>query len=942
MTPIPYFGMWYAVRRRQNNRLLNPHSHPGKNRRKPSACRNPKLMPRSNQLNHPPDQDERLETLDWIDSFEDLLYLRGQERATSLLKELQIFAQNSRLTLPVTSQTPYVNTIPADEEPEYPGDREAERRIKSLVRWNAMAMVVNANRNFEGIGGHISTFASLATLTEVGQNHFFRGQDHPCGGDVVYFQGHASPGNYARAFLEGRLTTEQLERFRREAGPETGLSSYPHPWLMPDFWQFPTVSMGLGPIMAIYHARFLRYLEHREIRKPSDKPHREQQKVWCFLGDGETDEPETLAALSLAARSKLDNLIFVVNCNLQRLDGPVRGNGKIIQELEAVFRGVGWNTIKVIWGKEWDELLERDTSGRLAQRMGEVVDGEYQKYGVMGGAYIREHFYGKDPELAELVEDIPDEKLWKMRYGGHDPGKVYAAYDAAVSHEGDPTVILAKTIKGYGLGEAGEGRNVTHQQKKLNDEELLAFRKRFDVPIPDSQIADAPFYRPKASSPELAYLKKRRKRLGGFVPERRPAEPTLEVADETAYEEFFKGTKQDASTTMVLVRLLAKLLKDDAIGSRIVPIISDEARTFGMESFFRQIGIYAPEGQLYEPVDSESMLYYKESQSGQLLEEGITEAGCMGSFIAAGTSGANHGLPMIPFFLFYSMFGPQRVGDLIWAAGDSRARGFLVGATAGRTTLNGEGLQHQDGHSHLLTMSVPNLLSYDTTYAYEVATIMREGIRRMYGEKEPVFYYLTVGNEKYAQPEMPDGAAEGILKGMYPFREAPKPRAKRRVQLLGSGSILNEVVKAQKYLAESWNVHGDVWAVTSYQQLHRDALEVARSQRLQPEKKLPRPYVAQCLTDTRGPVIAASDYMKALPDLIASHLDKRICSLGTDGYGRSDTRETLRDFFEVDYRHIALAALHELQRDGLMDTDDVVQAREDLKIDPDTPNPAYA
>jgi len=882
-----------------------------------------------------------LETADWLESLEDTLYLRGKERAGELLRDLQIHAQRSGVPLPVTSRTPYVNTIPADRQPSFPGDRKIERRIKSLVRWNAMAMVVRANREESGLGGHISTFASIATLYEVGLNHFFRSPDDPGGGDLVYFQGHATPGNYARAFLEGRLTESQLENFRRELAEDGGLSSYPHPWLMPEFWQFPTVSMGLGPIMAIYQARFLRYLEDRGILERSAGAHHKKRKIWCFVGDGETDEPESLAALSLAARARLDNLVFVVNCNLQRLDGPVRGNGKIIQELERSFRGAGWNVIKVIWGSGWDDLLERDSGGRLVRRMGEVVDGEYQNYGVRGGAYIREHFYGADPELAAMVEDLSDEQLWKMSYGGHDPEKVHAAYHAAVRHEGVPTVILAKTIKGYGLGEAGEGRNVTHQQKKLNDEELLRFRDRFDVPVADADVRDAPFFRPPDDSPEIAYLKARRRELGGDLPRRIPPGGDLDMPDEEHFAEFSGGTDKPASTTMVFVRLLSKLLKDETAGRRLVPIVSDEARTFGMESLFRQVGIYTPFGQRYEPVDAESLLYYKEATDGQLLEEGITEAGSMASFIAAGTSASNHRVGLIPFFIFYSMFGFQRIGDLIWAAADSRARGFLIGATAGRTTLNGEGLQHQDGHSHVAALSVPNLAAYDPAFAFEVAAIVHHGFRRMIEDDEDVIFYLTIGNENYPQPEMPEGTRDGIIGGLYRFRPAEDPDADLRVQLLGSGSLLNEAIRAADWLAENHDVHADVWSVTSYQQLHRDALAAERYNRLHPADEPRRSRVAECLDpdEAPGPVVATSDYLKALPDLISRHAGRRVHALGTDGFGRSDTREALRDFFEVDYRHVALAALYELMRDGKIESKQVAEARDALGIDPERPDP---
>ncbi|MDX1764549.1 MAG: pyruvate dehydrogenase (acetyl-transferring), homodimeric type, partial [bacterium] len=828
--------------------------------------------------------DEALESLmtgDWIDSLEDVVALSGKERARDLLRDLQIYAQHRGIELPVTSQTPYVNTILPDQESPFPGDRAIERRIKSLARWNAMAMVVRANRENDGIGGHISTYASIATLYEIGFNHFFHGPDHESGGDLVYFQGHGSPGIYARAYLEGRLEPEHLSHFRHEVCSDQGLSSYPHPWLMPEFWQFPTVSMGLGPISAIYQARFIRYLEDRDlVRKPVGL-HRDQRKVWCYIGDGETDEPEALGAISLAARARLDNLIFVINCNLQRLDGPVRGNGKIIQELEAVFRGVGWNVIKVIWGSDWDALLAKDTEGRLVKRMGEVVDGAYQKYGVEGGGYIREHFYGKDPQLAALVKDLSDDQLWKMRYGGHDPVKVYNAYKAAVEQEGRPTVILAKTIKGYGLGEAGEGRNVTHQQKKLNEEELLAFRDRFDVPLSDDQVRQVPFYRPEPESREMLYLQERRQKLGGYVPQRRVMDCGIPSAPPEIYDEFLEGSDRPASTTMVFVRLLGKLLKVEGLGQRVVPIVPDEARTFGMEALFRQAGIYSPVGQLYEPVDSDSLLYYREAKDGQILEEGITEAGAMCSFQAAGTAYATHHVCTIPFFIFYSMFGFQRIGDLIWAAADSRTHGFLVGGTAGRTTLNGEGLQHQDGHSHVTALAVPNLLAYDPAYAFEIAVIIRDGMERLVRCGEDLIYYMTVGNENYPHLKMPEGAEEGILKGLYRLRGAENQKAPLRAQLLGSGAILPEVLKAQERLAEAYDVHADVWSVTSYKSLYYDALEAERWNMLHPGKKPRVPYVAQCLADAPGAIIAASDYLKVLPDMISRHIGRPVHPLGT-------------------------------------------------------------
>jgi len=838
--------------------------------------------------------------------------------------------------LPFSANTPYINTIPAGEQSPYPGNRELERRIKSIIRWNAMAMVVRANRASDGIGGHISTYASAATLYEVGFNHFFRGKGDNHSGDQIYFQGHASPGIYSRAFFEGRLSAEQLGNFRQELRPGGGLSSYPHPWLMPDFWEFPTVSMGLGPIMAIYHARFMRYLEDRGLKVNGDS------KVWAFLGDGETDEPEALGAISLASREKLDNLIFVINCNLQRLDGPVRGNGNIIQELEKVFRGAGWNVIKVIWGSDWDALLAKDHAGLLVKRMGEVVDGEYQKYTVESGAYIREHFYGADPRLLEIVEHLSDEQLRKLRLGGHDPVKVYAAYKAAVEHKGSPTVILARTIKGYGLGEAGEGKNITHQQKKLNDDEMREFRSRFGIPISDDQLAETPFYRPPDDGSLVTYLHKRRQSLGGYVPSRTPKSAFLTTPSEKLFEEFYKGTDgREVSTTMVFVRILSKMLRDKDIGKLIVPIVPDEARTFGMEALFRQCGIYAHTGQLYEPVDSDSLLYYKEATNGQILEEGITEAGSMASFIAAGTAYANHGINTIPFFIYYSMFGLQRIGDLIWAAADLRCRGFLVGATSGRTTLNGEGLQHQDGHSHVLASTVPTLLSYDPAFAFELAVIIRDGIRRMYEEQEDIFYYLTVGNENYAMPPMPEDESvkEGILKGMYKFRPSQKKRAKLRAQLFGSGAIMNQVLKAQEILEEKYNVAADVWSVTSYKQLRYDALNVERWNLLHPNEKPRVPYVTQCLANAPGVFVAASDYMKILPDAIRRWSPKPIASLGTDGFGRSETREALRNFFEIDHRFVTLATLTSLAREGEIDPDTISGAMEELEIDPAKPNP---
>jgi pyruvate dehydrogenase E1 component len=891
-----------------------------------------------NMKNIAPDEAaalEAVETREWIESLDYVLRQGDKGRVVRLLDALRARARVSGLREPFTAVTPYINTIPLDEQVPYPGDREIERRLKSLVRWNALAMVVRANRESDGIGGHISTFASSATLYEVGFNHFFRGKDAGADADIIYFQGHASPGIYARAFLEGRFTEEHLRNFRHEMRPGGGLSSYPHPWLMPDFWEFPTVSMGLGPLMAIYQARYVRYLENRGLKAPSD------QKVWAFIGDGETDEPEALGSISLAAREQLDNLIFVVNCNLQRLDGPVRGNGQIIQELEAVFRGAGWNVIKVLWGSEWDDLLARDTEGVLVRRMGQVVDGEYQRYVVEDGAYLRKHFWGVDPRLLEMVRHLSDDQLKTLRIGGHDPLKVYNAYRAAVQHKGGPTVILARTIKGYGLGEAGEGKNITHQQKKLNEADLRTFRDRFGVPIPDDRIADAPFYRPAEGSVEVTYLEERRAALGGPVPRRVVVAPPLRPALTDVFDEFLKGTEgRKASTTMVFVKLLAKLLRDKDIGKLVVPIVPDEARTFGMESLFRAVGIYSSIGQLYEPVDMATLLYYKEAKDGQILEEGITEAGSISSFIAAGTAYATFGVNTIPFFIFYSMFGFQRVGDFIWAAADSRSRGFLVGGTSGRTTLPGEGLQHQDGQSHVLALSVPTCRAYDPAYAYELATIVEDGIRRMYGDREQAFYYITAMNEQYEMPAMPEGVRDGIIKGLYRLRSAPSPaRSAAQAQLVGSGSILNEVVKAQALL-EKYGVAADVWSATSYNELYRDAHRAERWNLLHPAEAPRRPYVTECLGPAPGVVVAASDYLRSQPDMIARWVGKPMVTLGTDGFGRSEDRASLRNFFEVDARHVAAAALSTLLREQQIDAKVVRQAFKDLEIDPEKVDPA--
>ncbi|MBA3272046.1 MAG: pyruvate dehydrogenase (acetyl-transferring), homodimeric type [Acidobacteria bacterium] len=880
---------------------------------------------------------EALETREWLESLDYVLQHGGPARVGRLLRELGVHATKSGIKLPFTANTPYINTIHTSEEVPYPGSREIERRIKSLVRWNAMAMVVRANRVEDGIGGHISTFASSATLYEVGYNHFFRGRENGAEGDIIFFQGHGSPGIYARAFLEGRISVEQLENFRRELKPGGGLSSYPHPWLMPDFWEFPTVSMGLGPIMAIYQARFNRYLEDRGLKPATDA------KVWAFLGDGETDEPEALGAITLASRERLDNLIFVINCNLQRLDGPVRGNGQIIQELEAIFRGAGWNVIKALWGSEWDDLLEKDHEGLLIKRMGEIVDGEYQKYAVESGTYVRKHFWGADPRLLEMVKHLSDEQLKKLTLGGHDPSKVYNAYKRATETKGVPTVVLARTIKGYGVGESGEGKNVTHQQKKLNDDEVKAFRTRFGIPISDEEVAKAPFYRPPQNSIELNYMLDRRQALGGGVPKRQVRTEPMRPQLAEVFSEFHKGTEaRKASTTMVFVRMLSKLLRDEHIGKLVVPIVPDEARTFGMESLFRQVGIYAHSGQLYEPVDMDTLLYYKEAQDGQILEEGINEAGAMSSFIAAGTAYASHGINTIPFFIFYSMFGFQRVGDLIWAGADMRMRGFVLGGTAGRTTLNGEGLQHQDGNSHILAMPVPTCQAYDPAFAYELAVIIEDGIKRMYAEQENIFYYLTLMNEQYEHPPMPEGAREGILKGMYIAKPTSKPQSKLRAQLFGSGTILIEALKAQQLLEEKYGVGADVWSVTSYLNLYRDGHACERWNRLHPADKPRLPYVTQMTTKSPGVFVAASDYLKVLPDAIDRWLPRRMHALGTDGFGRSESRAALRDFFEVDARFITLATLHALLLEKQIGPEVVQQAIKDLEIDVEKRDPAIS
>jgi len=884
-----------------------------------------------------PRQMEDVEIREWLESLDSVLESSGPDVAREILERLRAHATVSGIDLPFTANTPYANTIPARLEPLFPGDQQLERRIKSLIRWNAIAMVVRANKVEHNIGGHISTYASAATLYEVGFNHFFRARTESFEGDTVYFQGHAAPGVYARAFLEGRISVDQLENFRRELKPGGGLSSYPHPWLMPDFWEFPTVSMGLSPLMAIYQARFNRYLENRGLKPVTGA------KVWAFLGDGETDEPESLGAITLASRENLDNLIFVINCNLQRLDGPVRGNGQIIQELESAFRGARWNVIKVLWGSEWDPILERDTEGLLVKRMGEMVDGEYQKLVVSSGDYVRQFFFGSDPRLLKLVEPLPDEALRRLRLGGHDPRKVYAAYKAAVEHKGSPTVILARTIKGYGLGEAGEGKNVTHQQKKLNEEELREFRSRFGIPMGDEEIAKIPFYRPAEDSEEVRYLRARREALGGYMPQRKVRSIALSGGHRELFKEFLEGSEgREVSTTMAFVAMLRKMLKDPEIGKLVVPIVPDEARTFGMESLFRTVGIYSSLGQKYEPVDVNTLLYYKEAKDGQILEEGITEAGSMASFIAAGSAYATHGINTIPFFIYYSMFGLQRIADFIWAAADMRTRGFLLGGTSGRTTLSGEGLQHQDGNSHVLALPVPNLLAYDPAYAYEIAVIIEDGIRRMYVNGESIFYYITVMNEPYMMPPMPGEVKEGILKGMYKFKAATNKKAKLRAQLLGSGAILNEVLRAQEILEKNYGVGADVWSVTSYKCLYTDGIETERWNRLHPDETPRVPYLKQCLGNEQGVIVAATDYLKTLPNMVAKWMPRRLASLGTDGFGRSEGRAALRDFFEVDSRFIVLATLHELAQDGQVGEAAVQNAMKDLGIHPDKPNPVIS
>ena len=871
------------------------------------------------------------ETREWLASLEYILENEGVERANFLLERLSARMTKTGASLPYTVSTAYRNTIPSAKEAFMPGDLFMERRIRSLIRWNALAMVVRANSRPGELGGHISSFASSATLYDVGFNYFFRGPEGGNPGDLIYFQGHAAPGVYARSYLEGRINEEQLDNFRREVDGQ-GLSSYPHPWLMPDYWQFPTVSMGLGPLQAIYQAHVMKYLDSRGLVEMGDR------KVWAFLGDGETDEPESLGALSLAGREKLDNLIFVVNCNLQRLDGPVRGNGKIIQELEGYFRGAGWNVLKVVWGRLWDPLFARDERGLLQQRMNETVDGEYQNFKAKDGAYVREKFFGKDQELLEMVENLSDEDIYRLNRGGHDPYKIYAAYHAAVQHKGQPTVILAKTIKGYGMGDAGEAENDTHQVKKLNLDELKYFRDRFDVPLTDTELESIPYFRPPDDSPEMIYFKQKRAELGGPIPQRVTENTQLDIPELSAFEGQLKGTgERTISTTMAFVRILATLARDKKIGKRIVPIVPDEARTFGMEGMFRQLGIYSSVGQLYEPEDAGELNSYKESKEGQVMEEGINEAGAFAAWLSAATSHSTHLYTLIPFYVFYSMFGFQRVGDLAWAAGDLQARGFLMGGTAGRTTLNGEGLQHQDGHSHMLASTVPNCISYDPCYAFELAVIIREGLRRMFVEQEPVYYYITIMNENYVHPAMPEGAEEGILKGMYQLTSRGQDSAKK-VRLLGSGTILREVEAAADMLVEEHGVSVEIWSVTSFTELARDAQDVARWNLLHPEETPRQSYAAQCLAGD-APVIAATDYIKAIPEQLRSCITAPYHVLGTDGFGRSDTREQLRRFFEVNRNFVTLAALSKLAEAQVISSQDVKDARDRMGIDPDKANP---
>ena len=877
-----------------------------------------------------------VETREWLEAINSVIEQEGVERAQYILQRLSSKVTETGAQLPYAINTPYRNTIPTSQETRMPGDLFMERGIRSLIRWNAMAMVMRANMKDGTLGGHISSFQSAATLYDVGFNYFFRGRSEEHKGDLVYIQGHCAPGIYARSFLEGNLHEEQLDKFRQEVDGD-GLSSYPHPWLMPDYWQFPTVSMGLGPLQAIYQAHTMKYLHNRNLSESSDR------KVWCFTGDGEMDEPESQGAIALAGREKLDNLIFVVNCNLQRLDGPVRGNGKIIQELEGSFRGAGWNVIKVVWGRMWDPLLEKDKLGLLQQRMDEAVDGEYQNYKSHDGAYTREHFFGKYPETLKMVEDLTDDDIYRLNRGGHDPYKVFAAYAAASAHKGQPTVILAKTVKGYGMGPAGEAQNITHSVKKLEIEALKKFRDRFDIPLPDSDLEKVPYYRPPADSPEMRYLHERRKELGGSLPSRKPDFEALTVPGIDSLEAITKGTgKREISTTMAFVRILSALIKDKEIGKRVVPIVPDEARTFGMEGMFRQLGIYSSAGQLYEPSDSSQVMYYREDIDGQVMEEGINEGGAFAAWLAAATSYTNNDYPLIPFYVFYSMFGFQRVGDLCWAAGDLQARGFLVGGTAGRTTLNGEGLQHQDGHSHILAGTVPNCVTYDPTYGYELAVIIQHGLQEMYVDMKAKYYYITVMNENYVQPAMPKGCEEGIIKGMYLLKKNSKKSSRKVVQLLGSGTILREVVEAAAILKTDFDVDADVWSATSFNELRRDGLITSRWNMLHPEETPRQSFVEECLEGAKGPVVASTDYMKSYADQIREFISGTYTVLGTDGFGRSDTRERLRHFFEVDRYFIVVAALTALVEDNVVDVGQVAAAIKKFGIDPEKVNPALS
>ncbi|HET6802686.1 MAG TPA: pyruvate dehydrogenase (acetyl-transferring), homodimeric type [Casimicrobiaceae bacterium] len=878
------------------------------------------------------DDHDPVETKEWVESLRAVVHYQGVERARYLLSRLRDEARASGAQLPFIATTPYVNTIPPAREARSPGDRDIEHRIRSAIRWNAVAIILRANKESSELGGHIASFQSSALLYDIGFGHFWHAPTADHGGDLLYIQGHVAPGIYARAFIEGRLTEQQLLSYRQES-KGGGLSSYPHPWLMPEFWQFPTVSMGLGPLMAIYQARFLRYLEGRKLADTNSR------KVWAFVGDGECDEPETLGAISLAGRERLDNLIFVINCNLQRLDGPVRGNGKIIQELEAVFRGAGWNVIKVIWGSGWDPLLERDASGRLVQRMEECVDGEYQDFKSKNGAYVRAQFFGKYPETRELVADMSDADIWALRRGGHDPVKVYAAYAEAVAHRDQPTVILAKTVKGYGMGESGEGQMIAHQAKKMTEDALRQFRDRFEIPVSDAQLGDMPFIGFAPGTPERQYLDERRAALGGFLPQRRRRSTTLSPPPLSTFERLLQASgEREISTTMAFVQTLGMLLRDKTLGKHIVPIVPDESRTFGMEGMFRQLGIYSAVGQLYKPQDADQLMYYREDKKGQVLQEGINEAGAMCSWIAAATSYSTNDLPMIPFYIYYSMFGFQRFGDFAWAAGDMRSRGFLLGGTAGRTTLNGEGLQHEDGHSHVLASTIPNCIAYDPTFAYEVVVILREGIRRMYEAQDDVYYYVTLMNENYRHPAMPAGAEDGIVRGLYLLEEGDAGK-KPRVQLLGSGTILREVIAAARLLRDDYGVCADVWSATSFNELRRDGISAERWSRLHPDAPRRKSYGETCLEAREGPVIAATDYIRAFADQIRGQVPRRYVVLGTDGFGRSDYRAKLRDFFEVDRHHVVIAALKALGDDGVIGTDIPAKAIRDHGIDPERPDP---